>query len=115
MCFCSLSFYDLSDLWCTDDKKHTREENVVFRENFIFFHTLVAEELKNKKQKKKRQTKLVSFFCLRETKKRRTEFFSKQLPFFSSSSSSHIISITLSFVVSLCHVQKTTNRESFCE
>ena len=31
------------------------------------------------------------------------------------SSSSHIISITLSFVVSLCHVQKTTNRESFCE
>ena len=26
------------------DKKHTREENVVFRENFIFFHTLVAEE-----------------------------------------------------------------------
>ena len=25
-CFCSLSFYDLSD-----DKKHTREENVVFR------------------------------------------------------------------------------------
>jgi hypothetical protein len=25
-CFCSLSFYDLSD-----DTKHTREENVVFR------------------------------------------------------------------------------------
>tara|TARA_B110000305_G_scaffold80314_1_gene90218 strand:- start:104 stop:346 length:243 start_codon:yes stop_codon:yes gene_type:complete len=67
---CSLSFYDLSD-----DKKHTREENVVFRENFIFFTRLLQ---KNKKQKKKRQTKLDRIFCLKETKKRRTEFFSKQ-------------------------------------
>ncbi len=65
---------------------------------------------KNKKKKKKRQkTKLVRF-SERETK----NFFQNSASFFPSSSS-RIISITLSFVVSLCHVQKTTNRESFCE
>jgi len=82
----------------SDDKKHTREENVVFE-----------GRKKNKKKKKKRQTKLVRF-SERETK----IFFQNSASFFPSSSS-HIISITLSFVVSLCHVQKTTKRESFCE
>ena len=110
---CSLSFYDASD-----DKKHEREENVVARgkREFFIFHTLACK--KNKKQKK-RHLKLVrffgpAFFAEKERQKRDRIFFKTKASFFPSSSS-HIISITVSFVVSLCHVQKTTNRESFCE
>ena len=92
--------------------KNTREKKMLFfRENFIFFTRLLQ---KNKKQKKKRQTKLVRFFCRERQKREGQNFFQNSASFFPSSSS-HIISITLSFVVSLCHVQKTTNRESFCE
>ena len=63
---------------CGDDKKHTREENVVFFERILYFFTRLLQ--KNKKQKKKRQTKLVR--PERDKKEKDRIFFKTALPSF---------------------------------
>ena len=93
-------------------KKHTREENVVFEREFYIFSHACCRRIKSRRRRDKRNWS--DFFAWKRQKREGQNFFQNSASFFPSSSS-HIISITLSFVVSLCHVQKTTNRESFCE